>query len=150
MVLVHFDFHLQNIGVRNDCTDGGPKTIFFDFESVMYSMRGKDIGHCLLTSLQKGEVRLRPREECKFFIQEYMKECKTLFDDWDENRMDSFDHIMMEAVIGTMITCMVYTMASLSFLPADLPDLEMMASSQNKCYFAMKQHFQSNYNYLDC
>ena len=63
------------------------------------------IGGETLKIMADEEIEFPSKQEAKSFIEKYMKECKGLFHDWNEEGIDSFDHIYMEGVIGNMIHC---------------------------------------------
>lgn len=50
IVLMHWDAHLGNIGIRNNKPENneGLSTILYDYELASYNMRGKDIGVFLM------------------------------------------------------------------------------------------------------
>ena len=140
MVLMHWDAHLSNIGVRHNKESSDISTILFDYELSNYNMRGKDVGLFLLSRVEmiggKNTREFTSREECMFpepekcrsFVEAYMKECSILFDDWDESGKDSFDHIMMEAIIGGMVSC-------ISFMMPSGPIEEKDENKQHKVFF---------------
>lgn len=114
MVLMHWDTHLHNIGVRNSPTEGQLKTILYDYEMSNYNIRGKDIGLFFLSrsglhaSDMSAVTQFPPIESCKSFVQEYMKECRLLLRDWDETSLDSHQHILKESIIGGMVSCFCF------------------------------------------
>jgi len=150
IVLMHGDAHLQNIGVKNNCTidEGELSTILYDYEMSSYNLRGKDLGLLLMSRvgilnpefIEKNGIEFPSEDKCKNFIEEYMKECRELFDDWDETGKDSFNHIMMETIIGGMVACeeaFVEVMTP-SFMPVGIKIL-------NGFYFACKERLQTSY-----
>ena len=159
MVLMHWDCHVQNIGVKNQ-KNGELATVLFDYEFASYNMRGKDIGMFLISKrdfigsntslIPETKIEFPPLQDCELFISEYMKECKTLFHDWNENFIDSFDHIMMEAMIGVMVSCIFYMFARTNtfqeFLKISSCDFFIGAIKRlNACFFACKKRFKSDY-----
>ena len=121
---MHWDAHLSNIGVRHNKESSDLSTILFDYELSNYNMRGKDVGLFLLSRvgmiggkkmkdfINREDCTFPEPEKCRSFVEAYMKECSILFDDWDESGKDSFDHIMMEAIIGGMVSCLSFMMPS--------------------------------------
>ena len=159
IVLMHWDTHLQNIGVRNSVSDGQLKTILYDYEMSTYQMRGKDIGLFLLSKIgligttdmkmQTEEIDFPSEEKCRLFVQEYMIEAKQLFEDWNEQGMDNFDHIMMESIIGGMVSAICFLFACANnyqhFLVVSSEFVKGILKRLNDCFFACKKRLQTSY-----
>ena len=157
IVLMHWDIHLQNIGVRNTVTDGGLKTILYDYEMVAYQMRGKDIGLFLMskigliatTDMKAEDIDFPSEEECRLFVQEYMIEAKQLFEDWNEQGMDNFDHIMMESIIGGMVSAICFLFACAhnyqQLMVVNPEFVKGVCKRMNACFFACKRRFETSY-----
>ena len=159
MVLMHWDPHLQNIGIRHNKqkTDTELSTIIYDYELSSYNMRGKDLGLLLMSRVglldpkiihKENAIKFPSETECRSFLIEYMKECKILFmDDWDETALDSFHHIMMEAMIGGMVSCMCFLFPSEIEPVEDIDPAFMIGWSKilHGFYFACKKKLQTKY-----
>lgn len=129
MVLMHWDLHLQNIGVRNQKSDndGGLRTILYDYELASYNMRGKDMGLFFMSVIgvfggkelmSKDDIACPPVDFFQHFLREYVKECKGLgFDDWDEEGRDSYHHIMLESLVGGMVSALLFLFAFTTGIP---------------------------------
>jgi aminoglycoside phosphotransferase (APT) family kinase protein len=151
IVLMHGDAHLQNIGVKNNYPkdeEGELSTILYDYEMSSYNLRGKDLGLLLMSRvgilnpefIEKNGIDFPSEDKCRNFIEEYMKECRELFDDWDETGKDSFDHIMMETIIGGMVAC------EEAFVVVMTPAFPCIESKiLGGFYFACKERLQTSY-----
>ena len=158
MVLMHWDCHTQNIGVRNTKNEE-LATVLFDFEFSTYNMRGKDIGMFLISKMDligssdmkvpETQIDFPSLQDCKLFIDEYMKECRTLFDDWNEDSIDSFDHIMMESLIGVMVSCIFYIFAGTNtfqeFLKISPDFFFFFINRMSDCFFICQKRLKSDY-----
>ena len=157
IVLMHWDTHRGNIGVKNTRSesDGGLFTFLFDYERTSYNMRGKDLALFLLSRLGLVSSRLTSKtdfpseEESQLFMTEYINECKLLFDDWDETKMDSFHHIMMETIIGGMVSALCFLFSSAhtvdTFLKRGVQYVIRVITRLNQCYFTCKKRLQEKY-----
>jgi hypothetical protein len=161
MVLMHWDTHLQNIGVRNTRTenDGGLRTILYDYELSSYNMRGKDIGLFLVSKigllgstdmkLPKEKIDFPAEEDCRLFINEYRKECSKLFEDWDADPKNSLNHIMMESIIGSMVSAVCFFFACINnhehFVSANPDFFKGILVRLNDCYFSGKKRLHTAY-----
>ena len=156
VVLMHWDTHLQNIGVMNTPLEGALRTIIYDYEMSSYNIRGKDIGLFLLSKsglLGAPDmdvtdcIKFPSVDECKSFVTKYMAECKLLFEDWNEKENDSFDHIMMEAMIGGMVSsfCFLFLLVNnhdtLSKISPN--NFEKTFKGLNNCYLSCKSSLQN-------
>ena len=157
MVLMHWDPHLQNIGIRHNKqkTDTELSTIIYDYELSSYNMRGKDLGLLLMSRVglldpkiihKENAIKFPSETECRSFLIEYMKECKILFmDDWDETALDSFHHIMMEAMIGGMVSCMCLLLFPCEMEEVDPASMIGWSKIIHGIYFACKKKLQTSY-----
>ena len=118
IVLMNWDPHFANVSIRTNPKEGELKTIIFDFEMAGYNMRGKDLGLLLLAiggstaadfnPLLPLNVEFPSTEICRMFFDFYLKECETHFDDIDRNGIDSFDHLMIESLLGGMVSMLCF------------------------------------------
>ena len=170
MVLMHWDTHLQNIGVRNSTNGHKPidgnnndnellKTFLYDYEFSCYNMRGKDIGLFLVSKvglIGTNDLKLPTApavfpelKDCKHFFTEYMKECRVLFDDWDESVKDSLDHIIMESILGVMVSCICYIFVAVNthetFVQLNSQWFEGILNRMNDCFHSCKKKLQESY-----
>ena len=168
MVLMHWDTHLQNIGVRNKSNEPKSfngnnnqllKTFLYDYEFSCYNMRGKDIGLFLVSKVGligtndfkfPNEPAEFPRpENFKLFITEYMKECSVLFDDWDESGKDSLDHIVMESILGLMVSCICYTFVAVNthemLVQLNAQWFTDLLNRMNDCFHSCRKRLQESY-----
>ena len=160
MVLMHWDIHFHNIGVRHNQQrrDTELSTVIYDYEFSSYNIRGKDLGVFLLSRAgllnpkiidKENTIEFPSSTECRSFLVEYMKESKKFFtDDWDETALDSFHHIMMEAIVGAMVSCMCYLFPSQTEPSEHLEPDRMVGWSKivHGFYFACKKKLQTKYS----
>jgi thiamine kinase-like enzyme len=111
MVFTHGDMHSHNILIRSH--DSRP--ILIDFQESGYHWRARDLGLCLASSVFTMDFtvtsasRSFPSDEyCYAFFDEYMDEVERLafLPDIDRVGRDSNEHLMMEALIGGMVSQM--------------------------------------------
>ena len=115
MVLMNWDPHLDNIAVLNHpVRDGQLKTMIFDFEVAGYNMRGKDLGLFLVSRsgyfpICREDRRLESKDEFSPFLLAYQQEVvKELQEEADADGIDSLDHLMVESLIGGMVSCLFF------------------------------------------
>ena len=118
IVMMNWDPHFSNVSIRTNPKEGELKTIIFDFEMAGYNMRGKDLGLLFLAIGGSTAVDRDPQfplhfefastEICRMFFDLYLKECENHFDDIDRNGIDSFDHLMIESLLGGMVSCLCF------------------------------------------
>lgn len=106
IVFIVWGGHPQNIGVMNNPKDGQLKSFLFDYEMCCYNLRGRDFGQTMPHLTGSSFMLDKPfptNDQLDIFVKSYMEEGQRLFDDWDPTGKDSFDHIMMESLVGGMI-----------------------------------------------
>lgn len=116
IVLTHNDSNRSNIMINGsspnlDSLDLDQRLLLIDCEFSGYSHRGQDIGNAF--GMRKwdfaGEKLASgyeyPNEhDQRIFIESYVEDMRSNnhYDDWDENGIDSVDHIMMETEFGSI------------------------------------------------
>lgn len=110
MVYTHGDLHGHNILIRSN--NGQP--VLIDLQESGFSWRGRDLGLLLINSvtdmndLSHASPAFPSKEFCFTFFHAYMDQMERLklFQDIDRSGRDSNQHLMMEMLIGGMVSVM--------------------------------------------
>ena len=109
MVYTHGDLHGHNIIIRSD----NGKPVLIDFQESGYNWRARDLGLYLISSVtdlddMTAASPFPSEESCFMFLNDYMEQIQelALFQDIDRNGKDSNEHLMMEALVGGMVSTM--------------------------------------------
>lgn len=146
------DMNYLNCLVRNNPKDGQLRVVLIDYDLGHYDYRGIDLGiHFFNRRFQVDakEDKIIPnstfpsKEEKGRFLKIYQDEIKQLniWDDFDENGIDSVDNLLIESMMGQLqfnLYFGIYMLANpdifLEYDPAFAPVLEFML----KEYFTTK------------
>lgn len=138
------DMNYLNCLVRNNPIEGRSRVMLIDYDLGHYDYRGIDLGIHFFNRRIKydaKEDKIIPGssfpsiEEKRQFLKFYQQEIKRLnvWNDFDENGIDSIDNLLIESLIGQCNYCLFfacYTMAKpdifFEFDPAFAPLLEFM------------------------
>lgn len=104
IVTISGDINKNNVLVRDKPDKFGERVMMIDYELCARDFRGRDIGQIFIMKLfemENGYFHIccdYPNEDWRrLFITEYLKETKKLnYFEWDE-KLDSVDHVLMEA-----------------------------------------------------
>jgi len=104
IVTISGDINKNNILVRDEPDKFGERVMMIDYELCARDYRGRDIGQIFVTKIFEmddgyfDKISDYPDEAWRrLFITEYLKETKTLnYFEWDD-KLDSVDHVLMEA-----------------------------------------------------
>lgn len=104
IVTISGDINKNNILVRDEPDKFGERVMMIDYELCARDYRGRDIGQIFVMKLLEMEdgyfyISCDYPDEAwrRLFITEYLKESKALnYFEWDE-KLDSVDHVLMEA-----------------------------------------------------
>lgn len=121
IVFTHNDANRSNIIVKGsppdlDAADLDQRLLLIDCEFSGYSYRGQDIGNafCMRKFDFAGEKFISGYEypdedDRRQYVEAYVEEMRNSghYSDWDEDGIDSVDHILMEAELGTIFTRLI-------------------------------------------
>lgn len=104
IVTISGDINKNNVLVRDEPDEFGERAMMIDYELCARDFRGRDIGQMFLAKIMEtidGFFTIAcdyPDEPWRrSFITEYLKQTKSLnYFEWDE-KLDSVDHVLMEA-----------------------------------------------------
>lgn len=104
IVTICGDINKNNVLVRDEADKFGERVMMIDYELCARDFRGRDIGQIFVMKLFEMEdgyffISCNYPDEAwrRLFITEYLRETKALnYFEWDE-KLDSVDHVLMEA-----------------------------------------------------
>lgn len=150
------DMNYLNCLVKNNRKNGELRVMLIDYDLSHYGYRGIDIGIHFFNrrfQLENKENKIIPNstfptlEEKKRFLEIYRDEIKRLnvWNDFDENGIDSVDNLLIESIIGQLQYTLyfgIYMMAKPDIFfdldPALAPCLEFLL----KQYVTMKRNVE--------
>jgi choline/ethanolamine kinase len=118
VVLQHWDTQFSNILIREDEKAAMTPVLIIDVEMATYNFRGKDMGLLLSQTMIDfqhpcDKIDDFPSEEkCKEFLSVYQKAVAKLgfIPDFDDNGMDSLEHLYMETLLGAIVSALCFLM----------------------------------------
>lgn len=154
IVLSHNDFHFDNLVVLNDPPKYGSSVMIFDFDAASYNMRGRDLGLFLMcrSGFAPSGVRedraIESNETFFPFLQHYLQEFEkhgTL----SINGIDNMDHLMIESLLGGMVSFLIYTFFQLKIMSSEVDDIKttfthtvpLMLQAVMECRTALQSRF---------
>lgn len=134
IVLINWDTHVDNIALRKVPTESGLKSIIFDFEFGQMNIRGKDLGLFIVSRsgffpIATADRKLGSAEQSARFLRAYQQEIRSQFEDVDVDGRDSIDHLMLESLVGGMVSCGLFILMIADFC-AHRPDARDEKSRQ--------------------
>lgn len=150
-----YDMNYNNCLVRNSPKDGEMSIMLIDYDIAQYNYRGIDLGghfYYKIFDITETETIIN-EDECfdmdqkRRFLTTYQQEIKRLniWDDFDENGIDSIQNLLIESKIGQLIDTLFFVSYMMSnpamFLdarPSDVASMEFMLRQ----FLIIKQEFE--------
>ena len=160
IVLSTMDPNYLNRLVRNvNPTDPDtPRILFIDFDMTSYSDRGYDLaGHFVNRMFNAPDSNNKmsglsyPSEsERNVFLSVYLKEAKRLFEDFDENHLDSLENLILEVDFNAMGYAIVILLfcVNMHAVYDQKPSLTTIFKPLIELYNTLKVQFQTKYSKL--
>ena len=138
IVLAHNDFHFDNLAVTmNKISHAGLEVMIFDLDGACYNMKGRDLGLFLLCRsgfMDPDEMpinqRIESTREFAPFLTAYLQEFGKHVHDLEREGRDSIDHLMMESLVGGMLTFLIYNFFQLKLMSVRAKDPVILTFTQ--------------------
>ena len=131
------------------------RTLIIDFDFSAFSDRGYDLGGHFVNRLFKwggkadklSHLPYPSEAERAHFLSSYLKECQTLFDDFDKTSLDSLENVTLEAELNALIY--IITIFSFGFatfvILEQQPKIFTFIGPMIELYEKLKADFSSKY-----